>query len=243
MGEPDRAGCGELADTAAELALGALTGRERAEALAHLDRCTACREHVRRLTMTGEELLGLLAGIEPPPGFETQVMERIGLCARDPSLSADGRIRRLRRPAREPGYTVRGRTRRMLTAAAVTLTAAMGVLGGWGMRAALAPAGSLLSSAALVSASRQPAGTIFVYSGSPEWLYMSVDLPSGNGAVVCQVVGADGHVSAVGSFRLANGYGSWGSPGRTDIGPLVGARLISSDGAVLATASFPRPAR
>ena len=225
MGELDRSGCGELADTAAELALGALTGRERAEALAHLDRCTACREYVRRLTMTGEELLGLLAGVEPPPGFETQVMERIGLCARDPSPGADGR----------------GRTWRMLIAAAVALTAAIGVLGGWGMRAVLAPASSsLLSSAVLVSASQQPAGKIFVYHGSPGWLYMTVDLPSARGTVICQVVGTDGHVAAVGSFWLADGYGSWGGPGPADTGPLAGARLISPGGAVLATASFPR---
>ncbi len=241
MDELNRMGCGELADVAAELALGVLTGRERAAALAHLDRCAACREHVRRLTMTGEDLLGLLPGIEPPPGFETRVMERTGLAAQDPGPGAGRWIGRLRRLAGKLGRAGRARrTRRMLATAAVTLATAMAGLGGWAMHAATPPATSLLSTAALITASRRPAGTIYAYRGSPGWLYMSMDLPSGNGTVTCQVVGTDGHVTAVGSFWLTDGYGSWGSPGSVDTGRLAGARLISADGAVLATASFPR---
>jgi len=57
--------CGELAGVAAELGLGVLTGRERAEALAHLDRCQACRDSVRQLAMTGEDFLGLLPARQP----------------------------------------------------------------------------------------------------------------------------------------------------------------------------------
>jgi hypothetical protein len=96
--------CGGLADVAAELALGALTGGERATALQHLDSCAACREHVRRLTMTGEELLGLLPGFEPPPGFECRVLARTGLAAQDsaPSPGASGWIRWLRRLPGKP---------------------------------------------------------------------------------------------------------------------------------------------
>jgi hypothetical protein len=52
-------GCDELAGVAAELGFGVLTDRGRAEALAHLDRCAACRESVRQLTMTGEAFLDL----------------------------------------------------------------------------------------------------------------------------------------------------------------------------------------
>src|ERR1700746_2945398 len=105
MSEQDSMSCAEFHDSAAELALGVLTGRERAEALAHLDHCEACREHVRpltlsgaqmlgplppdhgersreparQLTMTGEQMLGLLPTAEPPAGFETRVMDRLGL--------------------------------------------------------------------------------------------------------------------------------------------------------------------
>ena len=74
--------CDDLAEMAAELALGVLTGRERAQAIMHLDRCGTCRERIRDLAVTGEELLGLLPGREPPAGFETRVMGRLGFTGR-----------------------------------------------------------------------------------------------------------------------------------------------------------------
>jgi hypothetical protein len=69
--------CAELHDVAAELALGALTGRERAAAIAHVERCRACREDVRQLTAAGVRLLELLPPASPPAGFETRVLERL----------------------------------------------------------------------------------------------------------------------------------------------------------------------
>ena len=71
--------CGGLADVADELALGALTGRERAQALAHLDNCEACREVIRRRLTVAAELPALLPARDPPPGFEAAVMARFGL--------------------------------------------------------------------------------------------------------------------------------------------------------------------
>jgi hypothetical protein len=241
--------CDELAGVAAELALGALTGRERAGALAHLDQCEACRENVRRLTMTGEELFGLLPAREPPPGFEIGVMARIALIAPGPAVGRRiGRILHRGDNAGgqgDPGQTGRGlarATRRMLAVAAVTLAVVGAGLGGWGLRSAASPpAWSPLSSAALTSAGHRAVGKIYVYHGSPGWLYMSVDLGSGNGTVACRVASADGHVTTIGSFRLVNGYGAWGGPGSGDNGLLTRAWLISADGTVLATASFAGP--
>jgi hypothetical protein len=89
MSERGDMGCDEFADVAAELALGVLTGRERADALAHLERCDACRETVRQLTMTGEQLLGLLPAVEPPAGFESRVLARLGIAVPDAPPSAD----------------------------------------------------------------------------------------------------------------------------------------------------------
>lgn len=110
------------------------------------------------------------------------------------------------------------------------------------MRAATAhPAGSSLSSAALLTASHQAVGKIFLYNGSPRWVYMSVYMESAAGPVTCQLVGKDGRVTNVGTFRMDDGYGAWGSPDPVDNGPLTGARLVSANGTVLATASFLRP--
>jgi hypothetical protein len=232
MSELTDMGCDGFADVAAELALGVLTGRERAEAIAHLDRCEACREDVRQLTVTGEELLGLLPASEPPPGFETRVMERLGRAAPRPRVI--GRITRLGR-VRQAGWT-----RRTLAVAAVVLTFVVAGLGGWGLRSVTAsPARSLLSSAPLVSAGHQTLGEVFFYNGDPRWLYMSVGMDTGTGTVTCQLKSRDGDVITMGSFRLTGGYGSWASPIPAGQGPFTGARLVSADGGVLATASFP----
>ncbi len=67
---------------------------------------------------------------------------------------------------------------------------------------------------------------------------MSVDMPSGNGTVLCQVQSQDGHVTTVGSFRLTDGHGYWGSPAAGAHGTVTGARLVTTNGTVLATASF-----
>jgi anti-sigma-K factor RskA len=76
-------GCALFAEVTTELALGVLTGRERAKALAHLDHCRACGEDVRRLMATAEELLRLLPASAPPAGFETRVLDRLGLAGPD----------------------------------------------------------------------------------------------------------------------------------------------------------------
>lgn len=229
MSELSEMSCEEFADVAAELALGVLTGRERARAITHLDQCDTCREHVRQLSLTGEEMLGLLPSREPPAGFETRVMGRLG----HPAVG---------RPPKRTRWT----TRRMLATAAVALAAVASGLGGWGLRGAVsAPspvqtATASLRSATLLTASHQTAGHIFLYEGSPQWLYMDVDASSGasNGTVICQLEGRDGRIITVGSFHLDGGYGSWGSPDPLEVGGVTGARLVSLNGTVLATASF-----
>jgi anti-sigma-K factor RskA len=250
MSELNEMGCAEFADAAAELALGVLTGRERARALAHLDRCDACRENVRQLTVTGEELVGLLPAIEPPAGFETRVMERLGLATPAPAPARQlNPARRLSRNLASwvaggwTGSAGPGRPRRLLAAAAAAVIVAG--LGGWGLRAATSsPPASPLSSAALLTASHQTAGTIYFYDSGSRWLYMSVNIgpgsgATGNGTVLCQVKGPDGHITTIGSFRLTDGYGYWGSPDPATNGPLAGARLVTTSGAILATATFP----
>ena len=283
MSELNDMTCAELADVAAELALGVLTGRERAVAIAHLDTCEACREDVRQLMATGEQLRELLPPAEPPAGFESRVLERLGVQGgRDASppraqgpkdgprhrragadragadrvgadrvgadrVGADrvgtdtGRpgARQSGAPPAGPGGARRpGRMRRVLAAAAVCLAVVAAGLGGWRIGVGSAPAASPLTSASLMSATRQHVGQVFLYSANPGWLYMSVDLESSSGIVSCQVIGADGRITTIGSFRLEDGYGAWGSPAPGSLGKLTGARLVSASGTVLATGTF-----
>ena len=232
MSELNSMSCAEFSDSAAELALGVLTGRERAEALAHLDYCEACREHVRQLTATGEQMLGLLPTAEPPAGFETRVMDRLGLATPAPKP--------VRHRRRQPTWGHGFSPRRALVAAAAVVALLGAALGGWGLHASTAPAASSdLSSATLVAASdHDQVGQVYVFNGEKPWMYMSVDVESGNETVICQLVSADGHVTTVGSFQLSDGYGSWASPAPTVDGTPAGARLVTTDGQVLATATF-----
>jgi hypothetical protein len=222
MSELDETSCDEMAGVAAELALGVLTGRERARAIAHLDRCETCRETVRRLTETGEGLLGLVPPREPPAGFETRVVARLGIAGPRPK-----------------------RTRRVLAVAAVALAVVGSGLGGWGLRAATsspaagdARTAASLYSAPLTTAGHLTAGTVYLYDGNPRWLYMSVRAGSANGTVVCQLISRDGHVTTLGSFRLTGGDGYWASPEHVDPDDVREARLATPSGTVLATASF-----
>jgi hypothetical protein len=226
MSELSEMNCDDLADVAVELALGVLTGRERARAIVHLEGCSTCRDHVRQLAVTAEELLGLLPVSEPPAGFETRVMSRLGPA---------GRHRR-RRPAA---------TRWMLAAAAATVIGAACGLGGWGLRGtapASQPAASsqqpALRLAALTMASHQVIGTVFLYGGSSGWLYMTVDTGSGTGTVTCQLEDRAGHIISIGSFWLNGGYGFWGSPEPVPAAAVAGARLTAADGRIVATARF-----
>src|SRR5258708_5729758 len=68
--------CDELRTFAPELALGALTGTERAAALGHLAACGSCSEYVDELAAVADGLLLLAPEDEPDAGFETRVIAR-----------------------------------------------------------------------------------------------------------------------------------------------------------------------
>jgi hypothetical protein len=304
MSDDGEMNCVDLSRVAAELALGVLTGRERALAVAHLDTCEECAEDVRQLMATGEQLLELLPPAEPPVGFETRVLAHLGLPVpageptqplptaqplppsppgrhgadrnrvaldgadddsadedsagkRGPGRGAAGGGGAGRGPGRGagqghgpgpgPGLAGRrmsGRLRRALSVAAVCLAVVAAGVGGWAAGSATsAPtataAASQLAPASLVAAGGANIGQVFLYSGSPQWVYMWVDMETGNESVTCQLVTADGKTHTLGSFQLADGYGSWASPNPGSFENVTGARLLSATGSVLATATFP----
>ncbi|CCK25551.1 hypothetical protein BN159_1172 [Streptomyces davaonensis JCM 4913] len=234
--------CASLRAVADELALGALHGQERADAIAHLDRCPACREHVEQLSLVADGLLSLLPGSEPPSGFETRVLDRL----------------RLNRP------TPRRRPRTGVAVAAAAVIALGFGFGGWAVGTAVdgeptppsqsaEPPGSEqgLLSASLLTPDHRPVGRIFAYTDSPGWVYMSVHLGDESEAagsyggypdarkVSCRLERTDGTAVHIGDFSLDNaGRGYWGAPARVDSDTLSGAQLLDADGSVLATAHF-----
>lgn len=215
--------CEDFRELAAELALDILPGDERAAAVAHVERCSACSDHLGSLTAVGDGLLGLVPGHEPSSGFETRVLDRL----------------------RPGGGAHRRRNRLLATAAAVALVASAGA-GGVAVDTAIrhgSPAPPVASAPAqlrsgLFVADGHNAGQIFVYRGQPAWVYMAVNVRRPIPAAVCQLQHKDGSFETIGQVDLAQGYGHWGGPMRTDPSAVTGARLVATDGTVIATAKL-----
>lgn len=214
--------CQQCRELAAELALGVLPGVERAHALAHLDRCTTCRDTVTALTVTADRFVELVPGAEPPAGFEQRVMSAL------------------------VPLSPRARRRWWVPAAAVLLAVAL-VAGGWTLGRAtvgIAPteagaAARAVLFAPLTTAGRE-VGQAYIYPGQPSWIYLSLDTDSdaASGTVRCELIRRDGSTVPVGRFTLAKGYGAWGGPAIVDRDSLATARVIDGSGATLATAHF-----
>jgi hypothetical protein len=240
--------CEHLHEIGAELALGVLPGRERSGAVAHLEHCADCREYVGQLTLVGDRLTGLLPGSEPPVGFETRVAQALTgeAPARESRQRARGAVLRHRGPA--------GRRRGRLVAAAAAFALAAG-FGGWAVGTAVedtvagpsrpaAQQSTALMEADLTSVrpAGQETGEVYVHSGPPGWIYMSVDLADAgiryNGKADCLLERHDGSTVRAGSLTLRGGYGYWGGPLPVDASTVTGARLTAPGGTVLATARF-----
>ncbi|HKY65932.1 MAG TPA: zf-HC2 domain-containing protein, partial [Acidimicrobiales bacterium] len=65
--------CDDVREVAPDIALGLLTGEERADALAHLERCEGCRAEVASLAVAADEVLLAAPEAAPPPGFADRV--------------------------------------------------------------------------------------------------------------------------------------------------------------------------
>ncbi|MFF3504970.1 hypothetical protein [Streptomyces sp. NPDC003247] len=245
--------CEALREIGAEMALGVLPGRERAAAVAHLDRCAACREYIEHMTLVGDGLVGLVPGGEPPLGFETRVARRLPQDATahegDPHTRASGLAYK----------AVRSRARRvrLRVASAAALFALMFGFVGWAVGTAIesvtasnTPAVETetpLMEGELTSASGLGPSVGDVYAhpgdpGKPGWIYMAVDLAAAgtpySGKVVCLLERSDGTMIRVGTFSLSNGRGDWGAAATVDPAALSGTRLTTPDGTVLATGPF-----
>ncbi|HZT66480.1 MAG TPA: hypothetical protein VFA11_11880 [Acidimicrobiales bacterium] len=205
--------CEQLDEVSAELALGVLSGSERALALEHLQGCASCRAEVEQLASIGDALLELVPPAEPPLGFENRVAALLHERAETPV------------------------PRRWARGMVAVVAAACLAVGGWTLGAFThGPATpATLASSQLVQGTTQ-VGQLFVYRGHPAWIYMAVDTGSGSGWVTCVLTTKAGTTLRLGTFRLVNGDGYWGAPIATDPSQIDGARLEWANGGTAATA-------
>ncbi|HVL05189.1 MAG TPA: zf-HC2 domain-containing protein [Acidimicrobiales bacterium] len=207
--------CAELEALAAELALGTVSGAERAVALDHLAGCPACRELVSDLAEVADRMLLLAPVTEPPPGFESKVLAGMGVAP----------VRELGRPAR--------RRRVLAGVAAVALVAAMSAAGAAWLAGEGERPVEIRTALAADNEGRWRCRAV-VYGDKPTWLVVSLDRMDGsNNSYSVEAVHAGSEVPIkVGTFTLQQGHGTLARPLDLPAGHLESVRVLDAGGRV-----------
>jgi hypothetical protein len=203
--------CDVVRECAADFALGALTGRERADLLAHLDHCSSCQTLVGEYAGVADSLLDLVPEADPPGELAAPVLAAL-------------------RPA--PRRRWRHRVAAVAAAAIVAISAATGVTwalvsGGTGSARHAA-----LHSAPMVGSGGLTVGRVVTTDGRDPTLSVSIDywLPEGEYQLAAR--NAAGDSAAIGTLDVADGRGTWTGSAPAVEHP-VAVTLTDSSGAVV----------
>jgi hypothetical protein len=215
-------GCPQYADDLVELALGALTGRDRARALSHVESCQSCADELEQLSRVADTVVQAAPEAEPPLGFEVRLFERMGVA-----------------PARPKPHR-RFRASRLVPLGAAAAVVALGL--GLGLTLTSSPAPTAQARAAEVSANfvahGVAVGKVDAFGGAKPWMSMSLEDSPARGRVICAVTTKDGVTHWVGSFVARTGYGAWAAPLHVDPAKIRTAEVVSPSGTVIATATL-----
>jgi anti-sigma-K factor RskA len=222
--------CRRHAGELPELALGVLTGRERAEALSHVESCPRCADELEQLSRVADTVVQAAPEVEPPVGFEVRLLERMGVAAEPPRRRRLRTVRRIR-----PAYWVPAT---MAAAAALALGLGLGLSGSApSPTVATGRAQPKVIAADLVQ-NGQTVGRVSAFSGAKPWMSMMLDDSAARGTVSCVVVTDDGESHHVGTFVARKGYGAWAAPLTVEPSEIRTAEVVSPSGAVLASATL-----
>jgi hypothetical protein len=225
---PDDRACEAVREQLAELALGIVSGDERALLLDHAAGCPSCRRALGEFALVGDELLQLAPEHEPPAGFEVRVLER---------------LRSPRRRGLADRLGLRGRRAAALGAITAAIaaggSAAAGVLVatnderqlGSQLQAMLSRAsGKYIAVTELRDPAGREIGLVFHYGGERSWVFATLDRPLPAGRYVATLVTRAGTASALGSFDLDGRERSFGATARIDMGKVTLLRLRDERG-------------
>lgn len=183
--------CADVRELAPELALGIVSGPERAEALEHTSECGPCRALVGELAEAADALPLLAAEAEPPPGFEQRVLAAV------------------RAPRR--------RNRRLVAAAVAVAAVAAAIVSIVGVRVVesiqdssrVVSEASPVRSAQMKGANGLDVGNVFVSNGTPAAVIVNVDywVPTGDYRIEFRTGSTEQHL---GNVSIRDGRGSWG---------------------------------
>ena len=225
--------CAEFAALAPELALDLLSGDERAAALAHLAGCRSCQTNLDELARTADALLLLAPSGEPPAGFESRVLARLGNeeGAQPPEKRA---------PFWKPGSGTRrrpGRARRWiplnLVAALLVATATVGVI--VGRHTARHPQPSAIRTATVWADNFRSTCHIVAVPGTDGQgaevllrLDEAAELPSDYPVLVDPASG--GRPVAIGRVQVVDGHGAFDRVVPAQVGRIRGVQVMEEDG-------------
>ncbi len=219
--------CEVYAGDLGELALGVLTGRERAQALSHVESCPRCAEELEQLSRAADAVLQVAPEAEPPLGFETRLFERMGVSDVRPSRGGRHLARRFWMPA-------------SVAAAVVALAVGLGL-------ALSSPAPTTSSAlgeyhngriAGNLTEDGHTVGRVVVFDSARPWMQMMLHDSSARGRVTCVVVTDDGVHHQLGTFVASEGYGAWAAPLHVNPDDVRSAEVVSTSGTVIATATL-----
>jgi hypothetical protein len=220
-------GCDAHQEELPELALGVLTGRDRVQALAHVESCPRCAEELEQLSHAADAVVQVAPEVEPPLGFETRLFERMGI--------ADVRPRRRIRPRWVAGA---------LAAAAAVAALVVGLSLGQSsptpptQGAQGAQGAHEVATADLVDHGTV-VGRVATHGGAHPWVSMMLFDSSARGRVNCVVVTSDGARHQVGWFDASDdGYGAWIAPLSVKPQDVRSAEVVTPSGTVIATATL-----
>jgi hypothetical protein len=220
-------GCDDYENELAELALGVLTGRERARVLAHVESCPRCAEELESLSRTADSIVQAAPQMEPPLGFEVRLFERMGVTDVTPR-------RRRFRPSRWVPSVVG------VAAAALALGLGLGLTSSSSPPTVAAPPHvAHPAMTAALTEHGETVGHVTLVGGTKPWISMMMADSSARGTVSCIVVTKDGVSHHVGTFEAdKGGYGAWIAPLHVNPAQVRTAEVVSSSGTVIATATL-----
>ena len=216
------AACDDSRAAAPELALGVLDGEERARVLAHARTCPSCRAHLDELAVVARELLTAAPAHEPPPGFESRVLDALA-------------------PARPIG---RRRRRRLLPAiAAAALLAAGGAtaitlsqtrderrLGAYYREVLARAGGKYLAARELRDAAGAKRGVVFAYQGDQPWVTVVLAASAADEPWRVSISTRDGAARELGGWDPATAGAVWGHALPVSVRQVAAVHLTGADG-------------
>ncbi|HEY3671551.1 MAG TPA: zf-HC2 domain-containing protein [Acidimicrobiia bacterium] len=217
--------CAQVRELAPELALGILSGAERAEVVLHVNGCARCQAYVAELTEAADAIPQLAPEAEPPVGFEARVLQRLDAGER--------------------------RTRRRWIAAVAAVAAAAMIVSITVVRVIesndstsarqeatpITPAPKPVAVPMQLTAAPLPAGWAYVSDGHGVAVSVSYGMESGGYTV--QVKSPSGRAENIGTMTVSDNHGSWTGRSSRPIRAGSTISLVDATGAAVCHGTVP----